>query len=359
MNFLNDETISLNIYPTKIDQNNIIKYRKIYWYFVIDEYKDNLKNEIIILLNTLLNDNKLQYYLLANDIDMKQIHCYLYIGLGKNYSYIKKILNDIYNYKIHIGIIQKKLNIDDIKKNNAFIFYENGYYNNKNIINLNDIIDEIYTSDITISDLLNRDRITRYLIIKNINIVKDTFTYYNQQKIFQPVFIAYFNGPSESGKSLMINILNDILKCNIHEIFYNDDIFENFNLKLSCKYNNLFFPMLYNLIIEYNKKMFLEHYPKIIIITSTTDIPIEIKNKIHLVLKFNFESHKNKIPGYNRLITKINNTAIPLFLSYYKYHCKKYNINVKNEIFENIEAFNYDLKIKDDIVRLSDNIFKI
>lgn len=357
MNFLNNETISLNIYPTKLDQYSVIKYRKLYWYFVINEYTDIIKNKIINFLDILLTDNKVQYYLLANDT--AQIHCYLYIGLAKNYNYIKKILTDIYNHKIYIGIIQKKLNIDEIKKNNMFIFYENGNYNNTNNINLNNIIDEIYTSGTTINELLNRDTITRSLVIKNINVIKDIFNYYNQKKNPPIPFIVYFTGQSDTGKSLMINVLKNILKCNIYEIIYDNNLFINFNLNLSCNYNNLFFPMLYNLIIEYNKTIFIEHYPQIIIFTSTNEIPIEMKNKVHLNLKFNFETHKFKTPGYNRLINKINNTAIPLFLSYYKHYCEKNNIPVENEIFKDIESFDYDLKNKDDVARISDNIFKI
>lgn len=361
MIFFNDKELStLNISHNDNNNDNIIKYRKMYWYFIIDDYSDILKNDIIKLLDDLINNNKLQYYLLGVDIDLKNIHCYLHTGLSKNYNYIKKILNNIkYSANdIYIGIV-KKLNIIDIKKSTKFIFYEKGYYDNKNIITLNNIIDEIYTSNTTLKDLFDRDNTTRCLILKNINIIKEAFNYCNFLKVFQPVFIAYFTGPSESGKSLMIHILNNILKYNIHEIIYNDDVFENYNLNLSTKYTNSFFPMLYNLIIEYNKKILINHYPEIIIITSMVDVPVEIKNKIHLTLKFNFESHKTKIPGYNRILKKINNTAIPLFLSNYKYHCEKYNIPINNEIFKNIESINYDLKNKDDVTRLSDNIFKI
>lgn len=357
MNFLNDNTISINIYPNNIE-NDINKQRKTYWYFNIDEYSNDIKNEITTLLNILISNNKITYYLLAIDIELKNIHCYLYIKIGKNYNYIKNLLHNIFNYKLYIGIIIKKLNIDDIKKISGYIFYENGQYN-KNNIKLNDIIEEIYSSDITIKDLLNRDNETRYLILKNIDIIEKSYKYYYKQKKINPVFIAYFIGPSGSGKSLMINTLNNILKYNIHEIFYNNEIFENFDLKLSYKYNDLFFPMLNNLISEYNKKFYIDYDPKIIIFSSIDDPPIEMKNKIQLILKFNFETHKSKVPGYNRIINKINNTAMPLFLSYYKYHCEKYNIFVKKDIFEDIESFNYDIKNKDDVIRLSDNIFKI
>jgi hypothetical protein len=357
MNFTNELLFLSSYIHQPIDDNSKLldnKTRRSNWYFCISEYNDDLKNKILSVLDEIILENKIKYYLFGYNKNTNNIHGIIYTGnTGKNFNYINKLFNNL-SKNIYILYMIKKINIKDLKEIPNYEYIEVGNFecDNKSI-KLCDIINEIFLGK-SINDLINKDKMTRYLIFQNKNIIEQSFYKYQEQQIKYPIFYAWFIGNSETGKTLMINTIQQYLNCVIYEIIYHNNYFKNFDIKLSSIYNESFFSMLNNLIYEKNKNLLLPYHPKIIIFTSSNDVPIDIRYKMHLILKFNFDADKLTYPGYDRVYQKINTIGIPLFLSYYKNHCNKFNIPEDN-IPKNIEAKEYPTK-KDNNVKITDSI---
>jgi hypothetical protein len=82
----------------------------------------------------------------------------------------------------------------------------------------------------------------------------------------------------------------------------------------------------------------------------------QFKRRVHVSLKFNFDTENDKYPGEQRIQKQIKEQGIPLFLRYYKYHCIKHNIPLSDK-FLDIEPLQYEIdKLKDETPRDSDGI---
>lgn len=398
------------INPDEIDQKFLEKNksRKSHWCFTIHKYYDetketydNAKNRIKLHFNDLIIRNKIQYYSIGFETgktNTKHLQGYLFTGSGysKTFSNIKNLLKNI-STTPYLSYMYKKSSwlkcVDYTKKEHDFISNGKEPQDQNRIIEikLDSLIEEVYQGT-KIQELIQRDSITRCLAIKCQKTLERAYYAYQENQPYYPPFVCWFSGNTGTGKTTMANILEEYLNHPIFEVTCDNGFFEGYNSDpyiyfddFRFNHNDISFQKLLSLTCEKKnmrvniKGSSVPWRPRIIIFTSPNGIkdakPMisdnnsryhkqieenfkQLKRRVHLSLKFNFETEDKYYPDYERILKGIKNKGIPEFLSYYKYHCIKHNIPIC-ESMNDLEPLQYDIdKYKDNISRETDGAYR-
>jgi hypothetical protein len=400
------------IIPDEIDQKELEKNktRKSHWCFTIHKYYDpkketydNAKNRIKMFFNNLIVKNKIQYYSIGFETgkrgETKHLQGYLFTGHGysKTFSIAKKMLLDI-SETPYLSYMYKKSTwlkcVAYTKKEHDFISggKEPQDHSNKFAeIKLNSLIEEVYHGT-KIQQLIERDPMTRCLTIKCQKTLERAYHAYQEKQPYYPPFVCWFLGNTGTGKTTMANLLEEYLNHPVFEVTCDNGFFEGYNSDpyiyfddFRFNHNDISFQKLLSLTCEKKnmrvniKGSSVPWRPRIIIFTSPNGIndakPIisdnnltyhkkieenfkQLKRRVHLSLKFNFETEDKYYPDYERILNRIRNQGIPEFLSYYKYHCIKHNIPICDSM-KDLEPIKYDIdKYKDNIPRETDGVYR-
>jgi hypothetical protein len=399
----------LFVTPDQIDQNiyKEDKTRRPHWCFTIHNYYisesetlEMAKERITKVFNNLVDTKKIQFYSVGFENGKSNttphLQGYLFTGHGSNktFSAIKKILKPLSDtpylaYMYHKSSWQKCVNYT--KKEHDFISggKEPQNQDHKVEIKLDTLIEEVYNGK-KIQELVDRDPLTRCLAIKCYKTLQRAEYLYQEKQPYYPPFVCWFFGKTGTGKTTMVNILEEYLEENVFEVTCDNGFFEGYNSEKYIYFDDyrsnpsdLTFNKLLSLTCEKKnmrvniKGSSVPWRPRIIIFTSPNGIvdakPMisqtslaynkkidenfkQFKRRVHVSLKFNFDTENDKYPGEQRIQKQIKEQGIPLFLRYYKYHCIKHNIPLSDK-FLDIEPLQYEIdKLKDETPRDSDGI---
>lgn len=402
------KTEEIYIQPEDIDQDTLVdKSRRPHWNFTIHNYHDPKSGDIDIskarvkaLLDNLVTSKKIQYYSVGFELGKKGTtpHLQGYIYTGKNnkktFTAIKKCLSDI-SATPYLSYMYPRSSwlkcVAYTKKEHDFV--EGGEApherDSEKRVTLDSLIEEVYHGT-KISELIQRDPITRIISIKSTKTLERAYHAYQESLPYFPPFVAWFSGSTGTGKTSMANLLEEYLKEEVFEITCDNGFFEGYNSQPYVYFDDfrfnptdLSFQKLLSLTCEKKntrvniKGSSVPWRPRIIIFTSPNGVidakPYEsqhnesynrrikenfkqLQRRVHLSLKFNFPCEEGSYVGRERIEKTIREKGIPRFLRYYKYHCLKFDIPL-NECLNDVTPLQYSIdRLKDNTPNEKDDI---